>query len=120
MSAELRPRVRHALDEQAAILRQLAALPVQPAGLARAGAAARPRPGRGGPPGERGRRLPARRRRGALRARLAAQEERAGKAAPALAEQVELVESPDGAPRRPWTTSSSTSTRCSARSGRGS
>jgi hypothetical protein len=93
VSPELRPRVRHALNEQQAILRQLATLPVQPAGLARQVQ----RLGRDVLAA--GRRVsevddylrgvdPA-----ALRARLAAQEQRAGKAAPALAEQVELVES---------------------------
>jgi predicted nucleic acid-binding Zn-ribbon protein len=93
ISSELRPRVRHALREQEAILRQLAALPVQPPDLAiqvrqlgrDVGAAARRVSEvddylRGVDPD-------------ALRARLAAQEERAGKAAAALAEQVELVES---------------------------
>jgi hypothetical protein len=93
ISSELRPRVRHALNEQAAILRLLDALPVQPAGLAT-------QVRRLGPDV-----VAAARRvsevddylRGVdtadLRARLAAQERRAGKAAPALAEQVELVES---------------------------
>jgi hypothetical protein len=93
ISVELRPRVRHALNEQEAILRLLASLPVEPAGLA--------------PQVQRlGRDLVTAARRvsevddylrgvdaGALRARLAAQEERAGRAAPALAEQVALVES---------------------------
>src|SRR4051794_15786023 len=93
VSPELRPRVRHALNEQEAILRQLATLPVQPPGLARQVQ-------------QLGRDVVTAARRvsevddylrgvdaDALRARLAAQEERAGKAAPALAEQVELVES---------------------------
>jgi chromosome segregation ATPase len=93
VSGRLRPRVRHALGEQAAILRQLNELPVQPAGLA-------------SQVEQLGRDLVAAARRAsevddylggvdpaALRARLAAQEERAGQAAPALAEQVELVES---------------------------
>jgi hypothetical protein len=92
VSPQLRPRVRHALDEQAAILRALAALPVQPPGLA-----AQVR--------QLGRDLTAAARRAsevddylagvdaaALRARLADQQQRAGHAEEALAEQVELVE----------------------------
>jgi hypothetical protein len=92
VSAQLRPRVRHALDEQGAILRALSALPVQPPGLA-------------AQVEQLGRDLTAAARRasevddylggvdaGALRTRLAEQQGRSGKAAAALAEQVELVD----------------------------
>jgi hypothetical protein len=94
----LRPRIRRSLAEQAAIVRQLAALPVQPAGLS-------------AQVEQLGRELVAAARRasdvddylrgvdaGALRARLAAQQERAGQSIPAghaaaaLAEQVQLLE----------------------------
>src|SRR4051794_13148774 len=80
ISSELRPRVRHALNEQEAILRLLDALPVQPAGLAtqvrRLGADVVAAARRVSEVDDYLRGVDA----AALRARLAAQEERAGKA----------------------------------------